>query len=195
MDIGLCMSSVYPFRRYPPLELAAMEIKTEVERRSYNMRLIDADALLENYDLKNAVKYGNKSAEQQRNSYSTLMMYEIADMIDDAPTIIPRPDWTPCAEGNKLPKFGKTVQITAEFENGNRLVFQAYRMWTLFGSWYWMYTTGNRCWLKVIAWQPLTEPYNPDRKEDAKSDDVSQWPEWKQRAALSNYDFKKEDSE
>ena len=39
-----------------------------------------------------------------------------------------------------------------------------------------------------------TAPYNPDRKEDANSDDVSQWPEWKQRAALSNYDFKKEDS-
>lgn len=49
-------------------------------------RLIDADLLMENYDLKSATKYGNKSAKQQEHSYSTLMMYEIADMIDDAPT-------------------------------------------------------------------------------------------------------------
>ena len=49
-------------------------------------RLIDADLLMENYDLKSATKYGNKSAKQQEHSYSTLMMYEISDMIEDAPT-------------------------------------------------------------------------------------------------------------
>ena len=49
-------------------------------------RLIDADALLEQYDLKDATKYGNKDAEQQAHSYSTMMLYEIADMIEDAPT-------------------------------------------------------------------------------------------------------------
>ena len=31
-------------------------------------------------------KYGNKDAEQQAHSYSTMMLYEIADMIEDAPT-------------------------------------------------------------------------------------------------------------
>ena len=50
------------------------------------MRLIDADALLEQYNLKDATKYGNKDAEQQEHSYSTMMLYEIADMIEDAPT-------------------------------------------------------------------------------------------------------------
>ena len=50
------------------------------------MRLIDADALLEQYNLKDATKYGNKNAKQQAHSYSTLMLYEIADMIEDAPT-------------------------------------------------------------------------------------------------------------
>ena len=50
------------------------------------MRLIDADALLEQYNLKDATKYGNKDAEQQAHSYGTMMLYEIADMIDDAPT-------------------------------------------------------------------------------------------------------------
>ena len=65
------------------------------------MRLIDADALLENYNLKDATKYGNKNAEQRQNSYSTLMMYEIADMIEDAPTIEPN-QWIPCSDsGNE----------------------------------------------------------------------------------------------
>ena len=50
------------------------------------MRLIDADALLEQYNLKDATKYGNNDAEQQAHSYSTMMLYEIADMIEDAPT-------------------------------------------------------------------------------------------------------------
>ena len=50
------------------------------------MRLIDADALLEQYNLNDATKYGNKDAEQQAHSYSTMMLYEIADMIEGAPT-------------------------------------------------------------------------------------------------------------
>ena len=49
-------------------------------------RLIDADALLEQYNLKDATKYGNKDAEQQAHSYSTMMLYEISDMIESAPT-------------------------------------------------------------------------------------------------------------
>lgn len=55
------------------------------------MRLIDADALMENYGLKDATKYGNKDAEQQEHSYSTLMLYEIADIIEDAPTVEAKP--------------------------------------------------------------------------------------------------------
>ena len=51
------------------------------------MRLIDADDLLEQYDIKDVTKYGNKDAEQQAHSYSTMMLYEIADMIEDAPTV------------------------------------------------------------------------------------------------------------
>ena len=50
------------------------------------MRFIDADELLEQYNLKDATKYGNKAAEKQAHSYSTMMLYEIADMIEDAPT-------------------------------------------------------------------------------------------------------------
>ena len=72
----------------------------EIEKEK-GMRLIDADALLENYNLKDATKYWNKNAEQQYNSYSTMMMYVIADMIEDAPTIEPN-QWIPCSDsGNK----------------------------------------------------------------------------------------------
>ena len=48
--------------------------------------MIDADLLLEQYNLKDATKYGNKDIEQQAHSYGTMMLYEIADMIEDAPT-------------------------------------------------------------------------------------------------------------
>ena len=50
---------------------------------------IEREALMKNfcgYDLTKCVKYGNESAEQQHDSYSTMMMYEIADEIEDAPT-------------------------------------------------------------------------------------------------------------
>lgn len=47
--------------------------------------LISRSRLLEQYGLKDCVKYGNETAKQQRKSYNTLMMYEVADMIEDAP--------------------------------------------------------------------------------------------------------------
>jgi DNA-directed RNA polymerase subunit RPC12/RpoP len=56
-----------------------------------NNDLISRSALLENYGLKDAVKYDNKTEEQQHNSYSTLMLYEIADMIMDAPAVDAEP--------------------------------------------------------------------------------------------------------
>lgn len=51
-------------------------------------RYIDADKILNwnKYKLSDAVKYGNKNAEQRGWSYSTLMMYEIADEIGEQPT-------------------------------------------------------------------------------------------------------------
>lgn len=42
-----------------------------------------ADRLSKYLNVESATKYGNKNAEQQRNSYDTLMKYEIADAIDD----------------------------------------------------------------------------------------------------------------
>ena len=50
----------------------------------YNKAIIDfAERLSEYLNMENATKYGNENVEQQRNSYDTLMKYEIADAIND----------------------------------------------------------------------------------------------------------------
>ena len=49
--------------------------------------LIRRGALLAAMGLETATKYGNKSIEQQHNSYSTWMSYEIADEINGAPSV------------------------------------------------------------------------------------------------------------
>lgn len=50
----------------------------------YNKAIDDfAERLATYLGVENATKYGNKNAEQQRNSYDTLMKYEVADAIDD----------------------------------------------------------------------------------------------------------------
>ena len=38
--------------------------------------------------LKDCTKYGNESVEQQEKSYSTMMMYEVADLVDDLIDIV-----------------------------------------------------------------------------------------------------------
>lgn len=38
--------------------------------------------------LKDCVKYGNKTAEQQSKSYDTMMMYEVKDLVDDLLEIV-----------------------------------------------------------------------------------------------------------
>ena len=38
--------------------------------------------------LKDCTKYGNKNAEQQAESYSTMMMYEVEDLVDDLIEIV-----------------------------------------------------------------------------------------------------------
>lgn len=59
-----------------------------VEVHTPHGRLIDADETMRQWGLDKATKYGNENAEQQLFSYSTMMMYEIVDIIDDAPTVI-----------------------------------------------------------------------------------------------------------
>lgn len=59
-------------------------IKANIYKQGYNTAIDDfADRLSRYLNVESATKYGNKDAEQQRNSYDTLMKYEIADAIDD----------------------------------------------------------------------------------------------------------------
>lgn len=49
---------------------------------------IEREALMKNFcgfDLTECAKYGNKTKEQASRSFETLMMYEIADVVEDAP--------------------------------------------------------------------------------------------------------------
>jgi hypothetical protein len=88
------------------------------------MKLIDADALFNwgEHKLKDATKYGNKDAEQQHWSYSTAMMYEIADEIDDAPAIDAAPvahgKWVPVANGRGGNECTDCHEYAPSFQNG-----------------------------------------------------------------------------
>ena len=42
--------------------------------------------------LKDCTKYGNKNAKQQAESYNTMMMYEVADLVDDLIEIVKQGD-------------------------------------------------------------------------------------------------------
>lgn len=53
----------------------------------------DAEKVIEQLEektdfLKDCTKYGNKDAEQQEKSYSTMMMYEVADLVEDLIDIV-----------------------------------------------------------------------------------------------------------
>ena len=79
-----------------PHSFAYMKDTEDCPMKKQDVRPIDANALKEAmmkaFDCKNATKYGNKNAEQQAHSYSTLMLYEISnivEVIDNAPTVAP----------------------------------------------------------------------------------------------------------
>lgn len=54
--------------------------------------------------LSDCTKYGNKDAEQQNKSYSTMMMYEVSDLVDDLIEIVKQEaeeydnGWISCSE-------------------------------------------------------------------------------------------------
>lgn len=77
--------------------------------------------------LSDCTKYGNKDAKQQRKSYSTMMMYEVADLVDDLIEIVKQEaekyeecykDCGDCEAYNKekhhCPKFCKVIKETVK---------------------------------------------------------------------------------
>ena len=130
--------------------------------------LIDWDALLKDMGLTDAVKYGNKDAEQQYRSYSTWMSYEIADSIWDAPDVN---RWIPVEDA--LPEIGYSVLVTRQTESNTRYIRIASRQ--------------DDCWMdntdkygmpnphQVVAWMPMPDAYEPP-KEAEKDDEKEEKP-------------------
>ena len=118
------------------------------------MRLIDADKLLEDNNIKSAIKYGNKNIRQENHSYSTMMMYEIAGIIEDAPTI-EIPQWIPIEE--RLPEkngYYLTTQVTHSLNDYSKILrHDTEYVEFMQGKW------SRAKHLEIIAWQPLPKPY------------------------------------
>ena len=122
-------------------------------------RLIDADELKEIIGCGNAVKYGNEDREQQDVSYSTMMMYEINDAIDAAPTAC---EWISMED--REPADGETVIVYIQdlrcheldpllavaWVRGDRLDYDSMDM---------EHMMHNKC--TVTHWMPLPKP--PER--------------------------------
>lgn len=136
------------------------------------MRPIDADEFMEQYNLKDATKYGNKDAEQQNHSYSTLYLYELAGMIDDAHTIDIYGKWIPCSE--RLPDSGTEVLVTLGYTYESDYTMYSIARYIKFedGECHWCdnrygylewdkYSDGKggNSRYKVVAWMPLPELY------------------------------------
>lgn len=107
-------------------------------------RLIDAGELKEIIGCGNAVKYGNADREQQDVSYSTMMMYEINDAIDAAPTV---GEWI--SDKENLPKSGQRYLTVGA--RGVMRVAKAYVPAQVMPNWggaadyHWWECEGKRC--------------------------------------------------
>ena len=124
-------------------------------------------------------KYGNKDAEQQNKSYSTMMMYEVADLVDDLIEIVKQEaeqynnGWIPVEE--QLPKDGDNRYYMCIVENHEEdpPMYCQYDEECGFGFYKDIYdehtlgfvdcvfqTNEELGYEKVIAWQQLL-PYQP----------------------------------
>lgn len=69
-------------------ETAVMMEKAFTESKIYDQNKIVEQLEERTAFLKDCVKYGNKTAEQQSKSYDTMMMYEVKDLVDDLLEIV-----------------------------------------------------------------------------------------------------------
>lgn len=129
-------------------------------------RLIDANALLEANGLSECTKYDNNTAERQKRSYDTMMMYEIKDMIEDAPTIETFGSWISAEDrmpkenmsGEYGSKFSDTVFVAVKNKNTGQTFTTT--DFVLNGDWY-IHGRESKT-LNVIYWMPLPEIPNAD---------------------------------
>ena len=108
-------------------------------------------------------KYGNKDAEQQNKSYSTMMMYEVADLVDDLIDIVKQEaerynnGWIPCSE--RMPEEPEEGLIDINECDEYIVMIENAKIPTALnyagnGEWY-----RDGSFYNVIAWQPLPTPY------------------------------------
>ena len=113
--------------------------------------------------LSDCMKYGNKDAEQQNKSYSTMMMYEVADLVDDLIEIVKQETeqynngWIPCSE--RLPEEHKQYDITTKNEVGIHSDTAIYN--PFLGMWFWDEAESEHIEIEVLAWAEKREPYQP----------------------------------
>lgn len=122
--------------------------------------LIERDALLKDMGLTDAVKYGNKDAEQQYRSYSTWMSYEIADSIWDAPAVN---RWIPVEDD--LPE--NRVNVIFTINRGTPQIGCGYRIHSergglLLTRWFDKLSGLNFSDYDVTAWMPMPEAYKEE---------------------------------
>ena len=68
-------------------------IVDQIEELCRSEKIYDLNKVVEQLEerttfLKECTKYGNKDAEQQEKSYATMMMYEVAYLVDDLLEIV-----------------------------------------------------------------------------------------------------------
>ena len=115
--------------------------------------------------LSDCMKYGNKDAEQQNKSYSTMMMYEVADLVDDLIEIVKQEaeqynnGWIPVEERMPEEAFGCLVTVM-DCEPSTQTEFENILPYFVgYDGDSWNDADGETIPFEVIAWQPLPEPY------------------------------------
>ena len=120
--------------------------------------------------LSECTKYGNKDAEQQNKSYSTMMMYEVADLVDDLIEIVKQEaekiatdtnvgsnGWIPVSE--RLPEEHKQYDITFKNSAGIHSDSAIYNPYLK--RWLWDADETELVENEILAWAEKREPYQP----------------------------------
>ena len=124
------------------------------------MRLIDADALKENFPL--------PCEEWEMKGQQTLWdAREIRETIDLMPTVEPKTmRWIPCSERLPFAEYGESENVLATC--GHRDGEDTSVRWinTLyFNGGNWCYPTGETYDQKVYAWMPLPKPWKGEEDD------------------------------
>ena len=124
--------------------------------------------------LSDCTKYGNKDAEQQNKSYSTMMMYEVSDLVDDLIEIVRQEadkfgtdtnvgsnGWIPVSERFPDEAFGCLVTVM-DCEQSTQTEFENILPYFVgYDGETWNDADGEEIPFEVIAWRKLPEPYQP----------------------------------